>query len=291
MPSEERQGDKPAAGDFQDKAVVITGGASGIGFALAKALGSAGAKIVIGEPQESRLKEAAAKLTGMGIAASFKTCDVAQPDSVAGLADHAWRTHQRVDMLINNAGIAMGRSRVSDAPLSALHKLFGVNFFGVWHGCAIFGKRFIAQGTPAAIYNVGSENSFFVAAPRIAAYVASKHAVLGLTEALREEMPDFIKVGLILPGFVRSELTAASAQFAMDADRFAQIVLRQIRAGAHFIVSHAYNVERIKPRYEELLAAYAAYAPRYEGDDEFDVRTLLARLAQDRPPAGEKEGA
>lgn len=266
--------------DFKDKTVVITGGATGIGFALAKVFGADGAKIVIGEPRETRLQDAVAALGELGVDARSIVCDVRDPQSVEALARFAWAQHGHVDVLINNAGISPPPSPVTDMPLDHLHNVFNVNFFGVWHGCAIFGRRMIAQGTPAAIYNVGSENSFFTAAPNIAAYVATKHAVLGFTEAFREEMPDFIQVGTIFPGFVRSELIPPRiSHLGMDTDRFAEIVVKQVRAGERFVVSHAYNIERIRPRYQDLEKAFETYAPRYDGDEDYDVRTLIARLS------------
>lgn len=265
--------------DFRDKTVVITGGATGIGFALAKAFGADGAKIVIGEPREEKLQEAAAALRDLGIEARYLVADISDPAKVEALADFAWEAFGSVDILINNAGISILRAPVTDVPLEDLHRLFDVNFFGVWHGCAIFGKRMIAQGTPAAIYNLASENAFFTAVRHSAAYVASKHAVMGFTEAFREEMPNFVQVGSIFPGFVRSDMTAGEfARFAMDTDEFAEIVMEQIRAGEHFIVSHAYNIEHIDARHAELTSAFARYAPRYEGDDEYDVPTLVGKF-------------
>ncbi|MEO0982900.1 MAG: SDR family oxidoreductase [Pseudomonadota bacterium] len=272
--------------DLKDKVVVITGGATGIGFALAKAFGAEGAKIVIGEPREERLQEAVAALEELGIEAAYTICDVTDPAQVEALADFAWDRFGQVDVLINNAGVGSKRARAVDLPLEDLHKVFDVNFFGVWHGATIFAKRMEAQGTPAAIYNVGSENSFFTAAPGVmAAYVATKHAVLGFTEAFREETPDFIQVGTIFPGFVKSELTAGAAgELAMDTDVFASTVLKQFKAGEHFIVSHAYNIERIRPRFQQLEEAFAAYAPRYDGDEEYDIRNLMARLSRGSRP-------
>lgn len=265
--------------NFAGKTVVITGGATGIGFAFAKAFGADGAKIVIGEPREDKLKQAAAALKELGVEARYLVTDVTDPVNVEALADFAWDAFGAVDMLINNAGISIPRAPVTDVPLENLHTLFDVNFFGVWHGCAIFGKRMIAQGTPAAIYNLASENAFFTAVRNSAAYVASKHAVMGFTEAFREEMPDFISVGAIFPGFVRSDMTAGEfAKFAMDTDEFAATVIKQIRAGEHFIVSHAYNIEHIDARHAELMGAFAKYAPRYEGDDEYDVPTLIEKF-------------
>lgn len=265
--------------DFRDKTVVITGGATGIGFALAKAFGADGAKIVIGEPRETRLQEAVAALGDLGIAASYTVCDVTDPASVEALADFAWDTHGHVDVLINNAGISIGPGRVTNLPLEKLHALFDVNFFGVWHGSAIFGKRMVAQGTPAAIYNLGSENSFFSAVPNNTAYLASKHAVHGLTVGLREEMPDFITVGLICPGWVGTELVDARLRhMTMDPDRFAAIVMEQVRAGEFYIVSHAYNMVHIDGRHAQLAKAYATYAPRYDGDEEYDVRLQIPNI-------------
>lgn len=109
--------------------------------------------------------------------------------------------------------------------------------------------------------------------------VATKHAALALTESLREEMPDFVEVGLICSGFVTSELGPPEVMaLGMDTDRFVEIAMAQIKAGEFFIVSHAYNIERINARHDEIGKAFATYAPRYEGDDEFDVRSLASRM-------------
>ena len=265
--------------DFSGKVVVIPGGATGIGFALAKALGSEGAKLVLAARRESRLAEAVAKLQAQGVEVCYFTCDVSVPEQVEALADSAWDAFGRVDVIVNNAGIITPPAPVVETPFSQVHDIFAVNFFGVWHGSAIFGRRFIEQGTPAAIYNVGSENSLFNAAPMNAGYVATKHAVLALTDALREELPEFVEVGLICPGFVRSEIASEKdMSMGMETDKYAAIVMEQLKNGEFFIVSHAYNMERIYQRGEEVARAYARYAPRYDGDDEFDVRTLMERL-------------
>jgi short-subunit dehydrogenase len=145
----------------------------------------------------------------------------------------------------------------------------------------VFGRRFIEQGTPAAIYNVGSENSLFHGVPHAAAYVATKHGVLAITETLAEEMPDFVEVGLICPGFVTSELGPPEMMVnAMDTDRYVDIAFEQIKAGEFFIVSHAYNIVRINQRHDAMEKAYAKYAPRYEGDEEYDIRSLISTLQQ-----------
>lgn len=262
--------------DFADKTVVITGAGTGIGLALAKQFADRGARLVLAARRLSRLEEAAATLTRTGANVRITRCDVTSRQDVDQLADFAWNAFGRVDVLLNNAGVGPVQSTVIDARREDVQDILDVNLFGVWHCVSAFGKRFLAQGTPAAIYNVGSENCFFNAVPEGAGYVASKHAVMAMTMALREEVPDHIHVALIAPGLVRSELSKETAE-GMDTDAYAAIVLRQIEAGETLIVSHAYNMVRVQERFDEIERAYATYAPRYAGDDEFDVRTLGAK--------------
>ena len=266
--------------NIKDRTVVITGGATGIGFGLAQVCGAQGARIVIGEPRQNRLDEAVAALEAQGVPVRAFPLDVSEPNQLDAFAERAFAAFGEVAMVVNNAGVGQQRGRVVDTPLEEMQRVMAVNFQGVWQGCQVFGKRLIEQGTPAAIYNTGSENSLFVAVVNSAAYVASKHAVMGLTDALREEMPDFIAVGMIAPGFVGSELIPEPMRpLGMPVDEFAAIVLPQMLAGEPYVVSHGYNQVRIDERYQAISAAYTRSAPRKEGDEHYDVRVLLEGLA------------
>ena len=133
--------------------------------------------------------------------------------------------------------------RPGHADSSIFEAIFGVNFYSVVLGSKVFGKRFLEQGTPAAIYNVGSENSLLHGTPFNGAYVATKHAVLAVTQSLYEELPDHIDVSLICPGFVVSELgPAENMQHGMPTDEFIEKAMPQIKAGNFFVVTHAYNM-------------------------------------------------
>lgn len=269
--------------DFKDKVVVITGGATGIGFSFAGQFGREGAKIIICGLRENRIDEAVQSLCASGIEAEGTVCDVSKREDVEKFADFAWDAFGSVDAVMSNAGVMAVGQTVIDSSKEDFMKIFDVNVFGVLNVVSVFGKRLIEQGTPAALYNVGSENSLFNGVPLGAPYVASKHAVLALTESLKEEVPDYIEVGLICPGFVQSELGGDEARetmsHAMDTDRFTSIAMKQIKQGEFYIVSHAYNMVRIDERYGKVKKAYEHYAPRYDGDDEFDVRTLFAKMA------------
>jgi len=260
--------------DLKGKVIAITGGATGIGFALAKTLGQDGAKIIIGEPRKEKLEEAVKILKDLGVQACETPLDVTNLKSVEEFAEFTIKSFGRVDILINNAGISGAGGRIDKVDIAKAKNIFDVNFFGVWHGCSVFSKKMIEQGTSAAIYNVGSENSLFIAVPKSVAYVASKHAVFALSESLRNDLPGYIHVGTIIPGYVDTPLTN-QVEGGMNADEFANIVKQQIKNEEHIIVSHAYNSVHIERRNEEIISAYKKYAPRYDGDDEYDIKTIF----------------
>ena len=264
---------------YADKVVVITGSTTGIGLSLAKQFGQEGSRVVISGRPEDRITEAVDQLRALGVEAAGTPCDVTKRADVEALADFAWQTFGGVDVVVNNAGIAQRQISLIEMDLDDFRFVHEVNLYGVLNGIQVFGKRFLERGTPAAIYNIGSENSLYPCVPSAHAYVSSKHAILPITELLAEETPDFIEVALIMPGYVNSEMTKGFFS-GMDTDAYTALVMRQLKAGEFYIVSHAYNKVRMDERYERLAAAFGKYAPRYEGDDEFDVRTQIEKMKQ-----------
>lgn len=265
--------------DYKDKVVVITGGATGIGFSFAKRFGEEGAKLVISARREDRLQQATRALNELGFEAEYFVADVAKDGDMDRLADFAWSKFGKADAIVNNAGISLIPQPAITTPEDDVRRIFDINFFGVWRGAAAFGRRFLEQGTPAAILNLGSENSLFHALPYGAPYVATKHALLALTESLREEMPPFVHVGLICPGLVNSELNDPEfMKLGMDTDQFTRIAIPQIKNDEFFIVTHSYNPVWIEKRNEAIRNAYARYAPREEGDDVYDIRSIMKKM-------------
>ncbi|HMO76381.1 MAG TPA: SDR family NAD(P)-dependent oxidoreductase [Sphingopyxis sp.] len=267
--------------DFAGRSVVITGGATGIGFALAKRLGSVGARLLLCEPSEAKLAEAVAALDALDIEALPFAGDVTDPALVEALADAAWAAHGRADAIVANAGVGGGRASVIDTDPDAARALFEVNFWGVWNCIRTFGGRFRDEGLPSAIYATASENALFNALRTGGgAYVASKHAVLGLMDMLRNEAPAHVEVGVILPGWVKSDMTR-HADAAMDADAFAARIVPQMEAGEFYLVSHPYNVVRMEERWAEVYAAFDCYAPRAPGDESMDVQLFVERMRRE----------
>ena len=117
--------------DLSNKVIAITGGATGIGFALAKSLGSEGAKIIIGEPRQEALDFAIEGLSKMGIEAISAPLDVANLASVEAFADVAWERYGRVDILINNAGITGARGSIHKVDIAEAPQFIRCELF--WH--------------------------------------------------------------------------------------------------------------------------------------------------------------
>ena len=263
--------------NYSEKVVVITGSGAGIGFALAKAFGADGAKLVVSDISQERTVAAVEALQATGVEVTGQVCDVSNRQDVEKLAAFTLAQYGKVDVLVNNAGIGQVPGPLIDMDLEQFRGVMEVNLYGLLNGIQVFGKIFRDQGTPAAIYNLGPENSIYPCVPSSHAYVASKHAVLAISELLAEETPDSIEVAVIMPGLVETEMTRGIFE-GMKADDFARKVLEQLKAGELYVVSHSYNRVRLDERHAGIAAAYDRYAPRYEGDDEYDIRTLVAKM-------------
>jgi NAD(P)-dependent dehydrogenase (short-subunit alcohol dehydrogenase family) len=267
--------------DWLPESAVITGGASGIGLAVGKELVVRGTRVLLADLPGDELDKAAGEIGAEAIA-----CDVSDKSQVEALADHAFSVFGHVDLLMNNAGQSGVHGKQWEADTDAARAHFDVNFWGVWNGCSAFGARMSAQGSRAAIYNTGSENSFFCAVPQTAAYIAAKHAVLGLTESMAEDFGPEVAVGLIVPGWVFTGLgNPKMMKNGMPVDEYAEIIVPQILRRQRFVVSHMSNLARIEERMGALKAAYLEHAFDDREEPDYDVRNFLARLHAGAKPA------
>lgn len=282
--------------DLADKVAVVTGAGSGIGRGIARALADAGVAVAVADIEQGGAEAVAAELVGADVDAIAVRCDVADREDVEALADAAWAHFGHVDVMVNNAGVIGTTRRCIEADERDARWICDVNVFGTWHGCSVFGKRFVEQGTPAHILNTGSENSLGVPHTGAAFYTASKHAVLGLTDVLRHELPDFIGVSILCPGMVQTRLSSAARnrpdqyggpiesdariEMGMDADEVGRRAVEGIRAGAFYIVTHPPVRELVEERAAEILAAFDTQAPRYAGDEVLDTRATIQRMRE-----------
>jgi 3(or 17)beta-hydroxysteroid dehydrogenase len=165
-------------GRVQDKVALITGGASGIGFATAELMVQEGAKVVIGDIDRAAAERAAARL---GAAASFHLLDVTREDEWIAATDAIVRDHGRLDILVNNAGIALSQD-FETTTLDDWRRLMAVNLDGVFLGCK-HAVRVMKDRGGGAIVNLSSVAGL-IGDPRLAAYCASKGGVRLLTKSV-----------------------------------------------------------------------------------------------------------
>ncbi|HEY2222161.1 SDR family oxidoreductase [Actinomycetospora sp.] len=187
---------------------VVTGASSGIGEATARALAGEGARVALLARRRDRLEALAGELGGE---ASVHEVDVADDDAVARAIEDVVARHGRLDVLVNNAGYG-SMSPATESALSEWRTMVDVNVTGVLattHAAlghlqrAATGERGIAD-----VVTVSSVAGRKVAGPAVNVYAATKHAVGAFSEALRQELgADHVRVGLVEPGLVRSELT------------------------------------------------------------------------------------
>lgn len=256
--------------EWLPRTAVITGGASGIGLAIARELAGKGVRVMLADLPGDRLEAAAASIEN----AIAQPCNVADASQITALADAAFDRLGSVELLLNNAGVTGPRGKQWEVDEETARAHFDVNFWSVWTGCRTFAPRMADQEAESAIYNTGSENSLFCAVPQSGAYIAAKHAVLGMTESMREDLPPHVHLGTIIPGWVFTSIGPEERmKNAMPVEEFARIVVPQILARRRFVVSHRTNVKRINERIDDLRESYETYGV----DDDLDVRDLIAR--------------
>jgi 3-oxoacyl-[acyl-carrier protein] reductase len=194
--------------DLNGRHAVVTGGASGIGFAIAQRLAGSGATVAIWDLDETAGRMAAAALSGSSV-----VVDVGDAASVAGAVQASATT--AIDILINNAGITGPNDKLWDYPVEAWKNVFTVNVHGVFHCCRAVVPLMRARnyGRIVNIASVaGKEGN-----PNASAYSASKAAVIGLTKSLGKELADTgIRVNCVTPAAVRTPLFAQMTQQHVD---------------------------------------------------------------------------
>jgi NAD(P)-dependent dehydrogenase (short-subunit alcohol dehydrogenase family) len=199
---------------FSGKTAVVTGAASGIGRALGEALARKGAIVVLADVNTQMVEEVAGAIAASGGQASAETLDVSDFDAVKTLVDDTTARHGRLDYIFNNAGIAVG-GEVRDCSIQDWHDVLDVNLFGVINGVSVAYPIMVKQGF-GHIVNTSSIEGL-IPFPNTVSYVASKHAVLGLSTALRIEGKDLgVKVSAVCPGYIKTAIFHASKVIKLD---------------------------------------------------------------------------
>ena len=198
-----------------DRVAAVTGAAGGLGRALALELAGRGAHLALADVDEAGLRETAAAAEQAGVRASAHRIDVADPRQVERFAEAAAGAHGAVHLLVNNAGVALGGPFEAQSAEN-LDWLLGINLGGTVHGCRAFPPHLRRAGEGHVVL-ISSVLGLF-GAPGLAAYCASKAAVSGFGEALRQELQGTgIGVSVIYPGSLRTGIARRGRWAGADA--------------------------------------------------------------------------
>ena len=272
--------------DLNGKTAFVTGGASGIGLALAKAFVAEGMAVMLADIEAKVLDAAVAELKAKGARAAGVVCDVADLPSVEAAAQAAFAKFGKVHIVCNNAGVAASGS-LDPVSLSDWRWVMDVNLMGVVHGVAAFLPHIRAHGEGGHFVNTASIAGM-MSTMGFSPYTASKFAVVGASEGLAQQLADEnIGVSILCPAFVRTRihqsgrnrpaelgpvpvaaegtgasffqtLVTALVENGSDPDPIAAATLAAIRANALYVFTHPERIEAVEARFNGILQAMKA---------------------------------
>ena len=268
--------------DFQGKVAVITGGASGLGRAMAERFARAGMSIVLADVEPNALAKAEAEMKAAGAKVIGVRTDVSKAAEVEALAQQTLAAFGGVHLVANNAGVAEG-GNVWDNTVADWEWVLGVNLWGVIHGVRVFTPIMLAQGSEGHIVNTASVAGL-LSPPGMGIYSVSKHAVVALSECLHQDLAqktDKVKCSVLCPAYVPTGIAdsgrnrpaalsetrhKSAADLALDANLkkavqsgkltaadVAEKVYQAVRDERFYILTHPKIKPSIQWRMEDIL--------------------------------------
>jgi NAD(P)-dependent dehydrogenase (short-subunit alcohol dehydrogenase family) len=265
---------------LRDRVAVVTGGGSGIGRALVDVFAREGARVVVADIEEARAVEAADAVRARGGVALAVQTDVTDLAQVTALADRAFAELGAVDVLCNNAGVALWGG-LEHATHRDWQWVLGVNLWGVIHGLEAFLPRMVASKRRGHVVNTASMAGI-VATRGLGIYNTSKYAVVGLSETLAKDLaPHGIGVSVLCPMGVatsirdshrnrpadlRNERADHADPVTLDGDTLApgvvaEMVLSAILENRLYVITHGEALEPIRRRFQRIERAFLEQKP------------------------------
>jgi len=266
--------------DFAGKVAFITGGGSGVGLGQARAFARVGAKIVLADIRADHLDTALAALRDSGIAAHGIQLDVTDRAAFERAADETERVAGPVQLLFNTAGVSMF-GPLEKSTYEDYDWIMGVNFGGVVNGIQTFVPRMIAHGRGGYVVNTASMSGLIASGPG-GIYAASKFAVVGLSQALRQSLDQYdIGVSVLCPGNVNTNIAEANStrpehlqnsgyhlddsvvdafrhihSSGMDPVELAEHLIEAMKRNQLYVIPYPEMRQRLADHFEAMLACF-----------------------------------
>ena len=275
---------------FEGKVAVVTGAASGIGFALSGAFAAEGMKVVMADVEVSALEEAAARLRGEGAEVLDVATDVRDPEQVEALARRAVDAFGGIHVACNNAGVAGGGLRLWELPPAVWEWTLGVNLFGVVNGVRAFVPRMIAQGE-GHIVNTASIAGL-LAGGTTGPYTVSKFGVVALSEALFFELQLAgapVGVSVLCPGWVNTRIGEsqrnAPPELQVEEDTDEDPIRVKLRKGLNDVLAGGKPPSEVAAKVVAAVRERRFYIFPHDTDDWLaPVRRRTDHILAGRPP-------
>lgn len=243
------------------RVAVVTGGASGIGLALAKAAAESGMKVLISDVQAEALDKAVADLTDAGGSVNGLVADVSKPDDIAGLVEAAFELGS-VQLVCSNAGIVVPGLAWTISE-SDWERVIDINLMATIRLVHAFFPRLIEAGDPAYLLVTGSMASV-TARPGISPYVTAKHGLLGFCEVLSHELTASnapIGVSLLMPGRVVTGMNNVPTPGEISSEECARIAFEGVAGDQLFIFPQPDRIPEVVARFADIVAMRTPAAP------------------------------
>lgn len=273
--------------DLNGKTAFITGGASGLGLAMAHAFGGAGMNVMLADIEEAPLAAAVAELEARQVRTASVLCDVGDRAAVVAAAQATVEAFGKVHLVCNNAGVGAG-GPIGEVKPADWDWIVAVNLMGVVYGMDAFLPHVRAHGEGGCFVNTASMAGM-ISVPGMEPYTATKYAVVGMSEGWAGQLaPENINVAVLCPGFVKTKINKSGrtrqakyggptepvvspggspVDSGIEPDRVGRRVLEAVQAGDRYIFTHPDMRGLVHGRFGRIMAGFDAAdaSPALEG--------------------------